>query len=289
MTELGRNDVCSCGSGKKYKKCCLLKDKEEDKDLDADLYVTPSKTPMRTIYGSYSHDERHRNEFKNIVSKKLVQPMYYEDGINLLNDIKMLFTSYIQQYKHEISCTKGCSVCSCCCIAVDTTRIEAEYIRKYLKTNFSQDQLMELHTKIIEVVKEYPNKYLPTSTYRNKKLDKEFFYKQIACPFLSENKECVIYTVRPYNCIHMNVFSDTIDCKVENYKPLNFGTLLDTSISAAINFININVYRKVEYNFLPHWFIDGFDELSSDRCVDMTNTMNMAMQQMKQMKQMKHK
>ena len=25
---IGRNDPCSCGSGKKYKKCCLLKDKE---------------------------------------------------------------------------------------------------------------------------------------------------------------------------------------------------------------------------------------------------------------------
>ena len=24
MTKLGRNDPCSCGSGKKYKKCCLV-------------------------------------------------------------------------------------------------------------------------------------------------------------------------------------------------------------------------------------------------------------------------
>jgi len=27
-TRVGRNDPCTCGSGKKYKKCCLLK--EED-------------------------------------------------------------------------------------------------------------------------------------------------------------------------------------------------------------------------------------------------------------------
>ena len=25
-SEIGRNDACPCGSGKKYKKCCLLKD-----------------------------------------------------------------------------------------------------------------------------------------------------------------------------------------------------------------------------------------------------------------------
>jgi SEC-C motif len=26
MTKLGRNDPCHCGSGRKYKHCCLLKD-----------------------------------------------------------------------------------------------------------------------------------------------------------------------------------------------------------------------------------------------------------------------
>ena len=30
MTDkIGRNDLCHCGSGKKYKKCCMTKDKEE--------------------------------------------------------------------------------------------------------------------------------------------------------------------------------------------------------------------------------------------------------------------
>ena len=24
LTKIGRNELCSCGSGKKYKKCCLL-------------------------------------------------------------------------------------------------------------------------------------------------------------------------------------------------------------------------------------------------------------------------
>ncbi len=29
MAELGRNEPCHCGSGKKYKKCCLAKDTDE--------------------------------------------------------------------------------------------------------------------------------------------------------------------------------------------------------------------------------------------------------------------
>jgi hypothetical protein len=28
MSTVGRNDPCPCGSGKKYKKCCLAKEKE---------------------------------------------------------------------------------------------------------------------------------------------------------------------------------------------------------------------------------------------------------------------
>ncbi|NGX62380.1 MAG: hypothetical protein K940chlam9_01877, partial [Chlamydiae bacterium] len=29
MTKVGRNDPCPCGSGKKYKNCCMKKDQEE--------------------------------------------------------------------------------------------------------------------------------------------------------------------------------------------------------------------------------------------------------------------
>ncbi len=28
MTKIGRNDPCSCGSGKKYKQCCMLKEQK---------------------------------------------------------------------------------------------------------------------------------------------------------------------------------------------------------------------------------------------------------------------
>jgi hypothetical protein len=34
MSTLGRNDPCTCGSGKKYKKCCLHRVRDGDKELD---------------------------------------------------------------------------------------------------------------------------------------------------------------------------------------------------------------------------------------------------------------
>ncbi len=42
---VGRNDPCPCGSGKKYKKCCLSKDAENTK--------TEFKTKYRFEPGSY--------------------------------------------------------------------------------------------------------------------------------------------------------------------------------------------------------------------------------------------
>lgn len=35
MADLGRNDPCHCGSGKKYKKCCLPKDDAEARKAHA--------------------------------------------------------------------------------------------------------------------------------------------------------------------------------------------------------------------------------------------------------------
>lgn len=33
IEKIGRNDLCHCGSGKKYKKCCMTKDQDEQKEL----------------------------------------------------------------------------------------------------------------------------------------------------------------------------------------------------------------------------------------------------------------
>jgi len=32
MAKIGRNDLCPCGSGKKYKRCCLAKDEAADRE-----------------------------------------------------------------------------------------------------------------------------------------------------------------------------------------------------------------------------------------------------------------
>ncbi|HEV8255156.1 MAG TPA: SEC-C metal-binding domain-containing protein, partial [Vicinamibacteria bacterium] len=35
MPDLGRNDPCHCGSGRKYKQCCLAKDEAKEREARA--------------------------------------------------------------------------------------------------------------------------------------------------------------------------------------------------------------------------------------------------------------
>jgi tetratricopeptide (TPR) repeat protein len=43
MAKIGRNDPCPCGSGKKYKKCCLTRDEAR---LAAEAQAAPDPMPM---------------------------------------------------------------------------------------------------------------------------------------------------------------------------------------------------------------------------------------------------
>ncbi len=47
MAKTGRNDPCPCGSGKKYKNCCLAKDEQQDKERRARLLEEPAERPSR--------------------------------------------------------------------------------------------------------------------------------------------------------------------------------------------------------------------------------------------------
>ncbi len=53
MSKIGRNDLCPCGSGKKYKQCCLSKNKPQTgpKKFSAKMLSTPK--PINLIERTY--------------------------------------------------------------------------------------------------------------------------------------------------------------------------------------------------------------------------------------------
>ena len=50
--KIGRNDTCHCGSGRKYKKCCMSKNKEEKKEEKTQLDETILKHLPKEPYDS---------------------------------------------------------------------------------------------------------------------------------------------------------------------------------------------------------------------------------------------
>lgn len=68
MAKTGRNDPCPCGSGNKYKKCCLMKDEAAEREQLAAAVQPPALhlpgvaeeytvTPAATYYGYDDTDE----------------------------------------------------------------------------------------------------------------------------------------------------------------------------------------------------------------------------------------
>src|SRR5215468_5275702 len=67
MANIGRNDPCHCGSGKKYKRCCLDKDEAAEREVLASRVTPPIISPgqrspeivaeMREALGTVSVDD----------------------------------------------------------------------------------------------------------------------------------------------------------------------------------------------------------------------------------------
>jgi tetratricopeptide (TPR) repeat protein len=55
MAKIGRNDPCACGSGKKYKKCCMARDEAAARAVQP--AAVPVRRPSRANYFQ-EHDER---------------------------------------------------------------------------------------------------------------------------------------------------------------------------------------------------------------------------------------
>jgi DNA-binding SARP family transcriptional activator len=59
---VGRNDPCPCGSGKKYKKCCLDKDKEAETPSEAAIEAARQK-----LYDELEDLDGHANHVVNLI------------------------------------------------------------------------------------------------------------------------------------------------------------------------------------------------------------------------------
>lgn len=98
--KISRNSPCPCGSGKKYKKCCLLKSKEEREkaEVTAELIDRFIDKVYEMTQTEKVKNEKLHNKMKNI--------MIYHDGLNpkrLIRDY-LAVIDYMLEYaeKHDV-------------------------------------------------------------------------------------------------------------------------------------------------------------------------------------------
>lgn len=94
-----RNDPCPCGSGKKYKKCCLTKDEEKrqetfakSKELGRELnngkYDNYSYTRLKELFDTYTGNEEYFEEDRSEFDKWFEEDL--QKGQQLLKEYEDL-------------------------------------------------------------------------------------------------------------------------------------------------------------------------------------------------------
>jgi len=91
MATLGRNDACPCGSGKKYKKCCLARDEQAAQARQsAPLTATPAVVPPAWTVDEDDDLDRLSNSVVD-----LIQQGRFDDAERARDELRQRFPDMI--------------------------------------------------------------------------------------------------------------------------------------------------------------------------------------------------
>ncbi len=106
MTKIGRNDKCPCDSGKKYKKCCMVKnEKEKQKEMHKflDGHDTESERLLKTIKNLKEDHPYHKIiDVTNYLNNKTYEPIQI---INYKN--KTIMVAERNSLNDDVFATRG--------------------------------------------------------------------------------------------------------------------------------------------------------------------------------------
>jgi uncharacterized protein len=241
--KINRNDICPCGSRKKYKKCCMDK-----------VYIINKNYKDEIVMIDREYSDTHY--MKIIEMNESITPnskISIEEALSKLEQLYNLYDEAVEPLQKYISCKKGCN--TCCNLAVDMTEIEAELIKKFVIENFTKEKI-----DIIERNLSISRLYCPDTEVLNRTEGLKFKYFKLKrpCDFLDENGECSIYKVRPLACRKYFVLSSPEICEAnETNKPLEYnGGINDCAENTVcrISAISCGNGIKADIRTLPHWF-----------------------------------
>jgi hypothetical protein len=124
---IGRNAPCPCGSGKKYKKCCLGQPKVAFTNYRGQPAVYGEEAIL-AAYKILSRCEAYLSR-KNLTVKK---------GLEILKALYTRYDNFNRHFSPYYSCARGCNYC--CFTNVLVSKIEAHYVKEFILLNFSGDE-----------------------------------------------------------------------------------------------------------------------------------------------------
>ncbi|MDA8212708.1 MAG: YkgJ family cysteine cluster protein [Clostridia bacterium] len=201
------NENCPCRSGEPFGKCCKSKNNE--------YYSLGKNYQNRKVIVNLTKSNARFEKVHQILFE--ITYTYGSSSISISKAIEYLKTLYsllqddIDEIKSYIPCNKGCSYC--CYSLMLSTAIEAEYIRQYIKADFTEEQKNELLSYLrSNYDPEYSFKRLYELDEKGLNIaGKEYLKKILPCPFL-KGDVCLIYEVRPFACRKHMVLSEAINC-----------------------------------------------------------------------------
>lgn len=103
--KVGRNDPCPCGSGKKYKKCCLLKEEARRSEKTS---ATPREIELRDQLLSFSSKERYKKDFENAYHLYWRRP--FKEPLMLDEKEEVNFAFFLDWFIHDFVLKSGMTI-----------------------------------------------------------------------------------------------------------------------------------------------------------------------------------
>lgn len=271
MSKIGRNEKCPCGSGKKYKKCCM--GNEVEKAIDTDV------SNVKVIGTNYKGDDIMLNldtidKSIDSIQSLAISSFFYknrkkkslkvEEGLSVLKEFyKILDTAFGEIYKCS-TCIEKCNYC--CNELVEVYPIEAEFINREYKNDVATEFVEKTNLELKEYCNKTPDFY---EIANDEKVKMKYFDSKVGCAFLDKLGLCNIYKIRPYNCRKLFSYSSTDLCKEQSQRMEYRGTLLEESEKFLIN-LSLAVYgekfvakdKALLIKPLPHWFEEGLTAIT---------------------------
>ena len=96
MAKIGRNDLCPCGSGKKYKRCCLAKDEAADREK---LAAANAAAAAAHQHSHFCHDCSHQLDDAANAVFALIDAKKFDEAEQAAHDVLARFPSTHDGYE----------------------------------------------------------------------------------------------------------------------------------------------------------------------------------------------